>query len=236
MILGCQSQMVWTEQLNSGTHHRKPRLSKVWWVSIKKLRFSINTYWLDEKRLKSANINNLLIRDKNKEVIKTCKSESLKKFQEKRVQFRSLSKKKEEDSDCSIELPDYKAGEKSLEKLNDEVMAAEYLKKFKKVISFYWFRLWLSFFFIQGKRAPTFDPDFPKAAKKFAWEFLLHVKYEDLVARMEFFREHPRVNEEILDYAFVEAQMRRKDLALEPPNPIEVCCDIQMTTHSFISL
>ena len=59
------------------------------------------------------------------------------------------------------------------------------------------------------------------------------MKYEDLVARMEFFREHPRVNEEILDYAFVEAQMRRKDLALEPPNPIEVCGDIQMTTHSF---
>ena len=112
------------------------------------LTFSINTYKLDEKRLKTANINNLLIRDKNKEVIKTCKSESLKKFQEKRVQFRSLSKKKEEDSDCSIELPDYKAGEKSLEKLNDEVMAAEYLKKFKKVISFYWFSLLLSFLFV----------------------------------------------------------------------------------------
>ena len=82
-----------------------------------------------------------MIRDKTKEVIKTCKSESLKKFQEKRVQFRSLSKKKEEDSDCSIELPDYKAGEKSLEELNAKVMAAEYLKKFKKVISFHWFRL-----------------------------------------------------------------------------------------------
>ena len=103
----------------------------------------INTYWLDDKTLKTATINNLLIRDKNKEFIKTCKSESLKKFQETRVQSNSSSTKKEEDSDCSVKLPDYKAGEKSLEELNDKVMAAEYLKKFKKVISFHWFRLWL---------------------------------------------------------------------------------------------
>ena len=48
------------------------------------------------------------------------------------------------------------------------------------------------------------------------------MKYEDLVARMEFFKDHPGVNEEILDYAFVEAQIRRTDLALCPPNPIEV--------------
>ena len=39
---------------------------------------------------------------------------------------------------------------------------------------------------------------------------------------MEFFKEHPGVNEEILEFAFVEAQMRRTDLALCPPNPIEV--------------
>ena len=53
------------------------------------------------------------------------------------MQSNSSSTKKEEDSDCSVKLPDYKAGEKSLEELNDQVMAAEYLKKFKKVISFH---------------------------------------------------------------------------------------------------
>ena len=77
-------------------------------------------------------------------------------------------------------------------------------------------------FVVQGVRASTFDPAFKTAAKKFAEEFLLHGKYEDLVARMEFFKEHPGVNEEILDYAFVEAQIKRTDLALCPPNPIEV--------------
>ena len=111
--------------------------------TYKDIWFLINTYWLDDKTLKTATINNLLIRDKNKEFIKTCKSESLKKFQETRVQSNSSSTKKEEDSDCSVKLPDYKAGEKSLEELNDKVMAAEYLKKFKKVISLHWFRLWL---------------------------------------------------------------------------------------------
>ena len=57
------------------------------------------------------------------------------------VLFHSSSTIKEEDSDCSdtasIKIPDYKAGEKSLEDLHEKVMAAEYLKKFKKVISFH---------------------------------------------------------------------------------------------------
>ena len=107
--------------------------------------------------MKTAQITNLLIRDKNKEVIPTCKSESLKTFQEKFVDifskmwsalsaiggtmgvlFHSSSMKKEEDSDCT-ELPE--TGEKSLEELHEKVMAAEYLKKFKKVISFHWFSL-----------------------------------------------------------------------------------------------
>ena len=109
--------------------------------------------------MKTAHLTNFLIRDKNKEVIKTCKSESLKTFQEKfedmlsnmwsalsaiggfmsmGVLFHSSSPKKEEDSDCT-ELPD--AGEKILEELNNKVVAAEYLKKFKKVISFHSFRL-----------------------------------------------------------------------------------------------
>ena len=122
-------------------------------IYTKKLRFSINTYWLGEKILNTATITNLLIRDKNKEVIKTCKSESLKTFQEKfedmlskmwqaiggfmGVLFHSSPTKKEEDADCSLPLPDYKTGEKSLEELHEKVMAAEYLKKFKKVISLY---------------------------------------------------------------------------------------------------
>ena len=137
-------------------------------IYTKKLRFSINTYWLGEKILNTATITNLLIRDKNKEVIKTCKSESLKTFQEKfedmlskmwsaiegfmGVLFHSSSTIKEEDSDCSdtasIKIPDYKAGEKSLEDLHEKVMTAEYLKNFKKVISFHWFRLWLPIFFV----------------------------------------------------------------------------------------
>ena len=109
--------------------------------------------------MKTAHITNLLIRDKKKEVIPTCKSESLKTFQEKfedmlsplwsalsaiggfmsmGVLFHSSSPKKEEDSDCRP-LPE--TGEKSLEELHKKVMAAEYLKKFKKVISFHSFRL-----------------------------------------------------------------------------------------------
>ena len=105
--------------------------------------------------MKTAQITNLLIRDKKKEVIPTCKSESLKTFQEKfedmlsplwsalsaiggfmsmGVLFHGSSPKKEEDSDCRP-LPE--TGEKSLEELHKKVMAAEYLKKFKKVISFH---------------------------------------------------------------------------------------------------
>ena len=112
--------------------------------------------------MKTAQITNLLIRDKKKEVIPTCKSESLKTFQEKfedtlstmwsalsaiggfmsmGVLFHSSSPKKEEDSDCTSDFRLPETGEKSLEELNNKVMAAEYLKNFKKVISFNSFRL-----------------------------------------------------------------------------------------------
>ena len=81
----------------------------------------------------------------------------------------------------------------------------------------------LSLVFFQGIRAPTFDSKFQKANKKFAKSFLFKEKlYEDLLAKIAFFSEHPGINEQILEYAVVAAILHRDDVSTHLPHPLEV--------------
>ena len=96
----------------------------------------------------------------------------------------------------------------SLEALDKQIQKAKYLKKFPK-----------------GIRAPTFDSKFQKANKKFAKSFLFKEKlYEDLLAKIAFFSEHPGINEQVLEYAVVAAILHRDDVSTHLPNPLEVTC------------
>ena len=115
----------------------------------------------------------------------------------------------------------YNRGIGSLEVLDKEIQKAKYLKKFPKVE---YFSLQPSIIaFIQGIRAPTFDSKFQEANKNFAKAFLFKEKlYEDLLAKISFFSEHPGINEQVLEYAVVAAILHRDDVSTHLPNPLEV--------------
>ena len=94
--------------------------------------------------------------------------------------------------------------------------------------------------FIQGIRAPTFDSKFQEASKNFAKSFLFKEKlYEDLLAKISFFSEHPGINEQILEYAVVAAILHRDDVSTHLPNPLEVAsflaftCSHEVFSHLF---
>ena len=75
----------------------------------------------------------------------------------------------------------------------------------------------------QGIRAPTFSPKFQEANKKFARSFLFKEKlYDDLLAKIAFFAEHPGINEQVLEYGVVAAILHRDDISTHLPNPLEV--------------
>ena len=78
-------------------------------------------------------------------------------------------------------------------------------------------------FFFQGIRPPTLSMEFRNASTMFAEKYLKKVKkYNDLLATIMFLKHHPRVNEQLLDYAVTKTLIKRKDTSLDVPNPIEV--------------
>ena len=65
--------------------------------------------------------------------------------------------------------------------------------------------------------------EFRNASSMFAEKYLNKVKkYNDLLATIMFLKHHPRVNEQLLDYAVTKTLIKRKDTSLDVPNPIEV--------------
>ena len=61
------------------------------------------------------------------------------------------------------------------------------------------------------------------AVKKFAKTFLLQENvYSDLVAKIAFFKEHPKVNARLLDYAVTMTIISKSNFAHEIPSPLDV--------------
>ena len=76
---------------------------------------------------------------------------------------------------------------------------------------------------VQGQHAETLTEKFNHCQNKLADEFLIpETNYENFVAILAFLKEHPRVNEQVLQYAFVTAMLQRDDISHSVPNPIEV--------------
>ena len=69
----------------------------------------------------------------------------------------------------------------------------------------------------------TFSPVFYEAVGKFTKNFLMPVKsYGDLVAVIVFLKEHPLVNEKVLEYAATATIINRADVATDIISPLEV--------------
>ena len=78
-------------------------------------------------------------------------------------------------------------------------------------------------FCLQGIVPLTFSPDFSEAVKKFNKQFLSPAKsYSDLVAVIVFLKEHPLVNEKLLEYAVTATIINRPDLSTDLISPLEV--------------
>ena len=78
-------------------------------------------------------------------------------------------------------------------------------------------------FCLQGIVPLTFSPDFSEAVKKFTKQFLSPAKsYSDLVAVIGFLKEHPLVNEKLLEYAVTATIINRPDLSTDLISPLEV--------------
>ena len=76
---------------------------------------------------------------------------------------------------------------------------------------------------LQGIVPLTFSPDFSKAVKKFTKQFLSPAKsYSDLVAVIVFLKEHPLVNEKLLEYAVTATIINRADVSTDLISPLEV--------------
>ena len=59
-------------------------------------------------------------------------------------------------------------------------------------------------------------------ATNFAKKYLISEKRKSLFAKLTFFKEHPKINEQILDYAVTITILTRKDFSSDIPNPLEV--------------
>ena len=76
---------------------------------------------------------------------------------------------------------------------------------------------------MQDHRPLTFLKSFRKVSRKFAEKFLINEEYESLLSKIAFFKEHPKVNDKVLDHAVTIAILSSKDkLAHEIPSPLEV--------------
>ena len=72
-------------------------------------------------------------------------------------------------------------------------------------------------------RPPTLSKPFRAACRKFAKTFLIpELKYSDLLAKIAFFKEHPKVNEKLLDYSVTMTILSKPTFAHEIPSPLEV--------------
>lgn len=76
---------------------------------------------------------------------------------------------------------------------------------------------------MQSHRPPTFSKSFRKVSRKFSEKFLINEDYETMLSKIAFFKEHPKINDKILDYAVTIAIIASKgNLAHEIPSPLEV--------------
>ena len=76
---------------------------------------------------------------------------------------------------------------------------------------------------MQSHRPPTFSKSFRKVSRKFSEKFLINEDYETMLSKIAFFKEHPKINHKILDYAVTIAIIASKgNLAHEIPSPLEV--------------
>ena len=77
--------------------------------------------------------------------------------------------------------------------------------------------------YFQGITPITFSPVFSEAVRKLTKQFLLPIeKYGDLLAVIAFLKEHPSVNEKLLEYAVTATIIIRDDVATEIISPMEV--------------
>ena len=59
-------------------------------------------------------------------------------------------------------------------------------------------------------------------ATHFAKKYLISEKRKNLFAKLAFFKEHPKINEQVLDYAVTITIITRNDFSSDIPNPVEV--------------
>ena len=56
---------------------------------------------------------------------------------------------------------------------------------------------------MKGHRPPTFSKSFRNVSRMFSEKFLMNEDYESLLSKIAFFKEHPKVNDKVLEYAQV---------------------------------
>ena len=67
-----------------------------------------------------------------------------------------------------------------------------------------------------------FQESFHTAVTKFTEEFLTEDIFDDILSKVAFLHQHPDINGRILEDAVLRTQLKRKDVAICLPNPIEV--------------
>ena len=149
------------------------------------------------KRSKSLIITTILSNsEEDEKLIGVCLPKSLKKFHRRHYNI-SFPKNK----NLCIQLMDNQRVLQNMywKNLDQRIEEATYLKQFKK-----------------GVHAPTLSPIFSEAKCLFALEFLFQYQnFPELMSNIAFFKHHPGINEQILNYAVVSVLLNRKDTSNE---------------------
>ena len=135
----------------------------------------------------------------------------------------------ESNQTCRVEIPDLQpetdskennldAWEQLNSKLNND---SEIWSFFKKVIYTELIDKYLSCF-TQGQSYPTLDIKFQKVVNFFAKKYLSGQNRNEFLASVKFFKDHPAINEQILDYAVTLAMGFHEDFSNDVLNPLEV--------------
>jgi len=160
-----------------------------------------------QNRLNSLVISSILAsKNSGSEPVTTCLPSSVRKWKKKRHIAETGEKySEEENSNCDVKIPELT--EEAIEKLNQQIETD------KKVFGQ----------FPKGKRPRNLSVRFRKAAKKFAEKYLISERlFDNYIAKVAFFKEHPGVNTQLLAYGVTIANLVRKDCSNDVPNSIEV--------------
>ena len=133
---------------------------------------------------------------------------------------------------CKVEIPDLQPETDSKERdlmawelLNNKLKNDSQIWAFFKKVPSYIDNLNILYGpvnMFQGQKYPTLDIKFQKVVEFFAKKYLSGQDRNKFLASVQFFKEHPDINEQILDYSVTLAMGYHEDFSSDVINPLEI--------------